>query len=179
MSSQSVQHPKFIWVDSIDPDFTLGLGVPDASGNYFHPNELGHKTITTYAIQLMIDTRAEVLGLGGPSRAPGDGSKCWQIDVRKGYANVARMTKNFNDSCNNVQVPDKRVGWKAETPYNEGKLDDQSFLPQLLSKAETVISTKTNALKSLDRLSNGCDGKDRNNPTNRKFVGQYLRGDQR
>ena len=75
-NSQSVQHSIFIWVEPIDHVFTLGLRVPDASGRYFHLNELGHEIITTWVIRRMIDTRAEVLGLGGPSGAAEDRSEC-------------------------------------------------------------------------------------------------------
>lgn len=157
------------------PDFTLGLGVPDAFGKYFHPNELGHETITAWAIQTMIDTRAEVLGLGGPSCAAEDRFKCWQTDGRKGYANAARMNENYKDFCNNVKVPDNTVGWKAETPYHEGTPDEHSFLLQLSSKASDF--NKDECMESFDRLINGCDGNDPNNPMNWKFGGQYVRGE--
>ena len=156
-------------------DFTLGLGIPDAFGKYFHPNELGHETITAWAIQTMIDTRAEVLGLGGPSCAVEDRFKCWLTDGRKGYANAARMNENYKDFCNNVKVPDHTVGWKAETPYHEGTPDEHSFLLQLSSKANDF--DKDECMDSFDRLINGCDGNDPNNPMNWKFGGQYVRGE--
>lgn len=64
-------------------DFTFGLGLPDSFGKFFHPNELGHETITAFALETMIGMRAEVLGLGGPSCAINDGFKCWQTVGRK------------------------------------------------------------------------------------------------
>lgn len=157
------------------PDFTLGLGVPDAFGKYFHPNELGHETITAFAIQTMIDTRAEVLGLGGPSCAVSDEFKCWQTDGRKGYANADRMNENYKDFCDQVKTPDNTVGWKSEVPYHVGTPDEHSFLLRLSSKDSSF--NKDECLQSFDRLINGCDGNDPNNPMNWKFGGRYVRGE--
>ncbi|KAL8808102.1 MAG: hypothetical protein Q9200_004418 [Gallowayella weberi] len=156
--------------------YTLGLlGLPDAFGKFFHPNELGHETITAFAIETMISTRAEVLGLGGPSCAIDDEFKCWQKDGRKGYANGARMNENYKDFCDKVKQPDNTVGWKSEVPYHEGTPDEHSFLLQLSSAASEF--DKDQCLESFDRLINGCDGNDENNPMNWKFGGRYVRGE--
>ena len=156
-------------------DFTLGLRVPDAFGKYFHPNELGHETNTAWAIPTIIDTRAEVLGLGSPSCALEDQFKCWETEGCKGYANAARMNENYKDFCKCVKVPENTVGWRADTPYHEGTLDVHSSLLQLSSKASDF--NKDECMESFDRLINGCDEDDPNNPTNWKFRGQYVRGE--
>ena len=41
-------------------DATLGLGLPDTFGKNFHPNELGHITIASFATETLMDLRAEV-----------------------------------------------------------------------------------------------------------------------
>ncbi|KAL8730078.1 MAG: hypothetical protein Q9166_004277 [cf. Caloplaca sp. 2 TL-2023] len=156
-------------------DWTLGLGLPDTFGKFFHPNELGHETITAWAIETMIDARAEVLGLGGPSCAIDDEFKCWQKDGRKGYANAARMNKNYKDFCGQIKQPANTVGWKSEVTYHEGTPDEHSFLLRLSSKASDF--DKDECLESFDRIINGCDGNDPNNPMNWKFGGRYIRGE--
>lgn len=156
-------------------DFTLGLGLPDSFGKFFHPNELGHETITAFAVETMINVRAEVLGLGGPSCSISDEFKCWQTDGRKGYANAARMNENAKKFCDQVQAPANTVGWKNEVSYHEGTPDEHSFLLQLSNVASDF--NKDECLESFDRLVNGCDGNDPENPMNWKFGGRYVRGE--
>ena len=98
MNSQSVQHPNLIWVESIDPDLNLSLGVTDAIGKYFHPNKLSDETITAWAIQTLIDTRAEVLGLGGPSRATENRSNAGRITA-------AKATPTRRGSARTTKIP--------------------------------------------------------------------------
>ncbi|KAI4250606.1 MAG: hypothetical protein L6R40_000206 [Gallowayella cf. fulva] len=140
-------------------DFTFGLGLPDSFGKFFHPNELGHETITAFALETMIGMRAEVLGLGGPSCAINDGPL-----GAKGYANAARMNENFKDFCDKVKTHANTVGWKSEVSYHEGTPDEHSFLLQLSSEASRF--DKDECLQSFDRLINGCDGDDAKNPMN-------------
>ena len=157
------------------PDLTLGLGVPDAFGKYFHPNELGHETIAAFAIETMVGVRAEVLGVDAPSCAISDEFKCWQKDGRKGYANADRMNENYKTFCDQVKPPANTVGWKSEVSYHEGTPDEHSFLLQLSSEASDF--DKDECLESFDRIINGCDGNDPKNPMNWKFGGRYVRGE--
>lgn len=154
----------------------LNLGTPDAWGKFFHPNELGHETIAAFAIQTMIDTRAKVLGIDNPSCAIADEFKCWQTDGRKGYANGDRMNENYKDFCDKVKPPADTVGWKSDVPpYHEGTPDEHSFSLQLTSDASRF--DKDECLESFDRIINGCDGNDPENPMNWKFGGRYVRGE--
>src|SRR6187399_1315794 len=72
----------------IDP--TLGLGLPDTFGKNFHPNELGHATIASFAIQKMMQLRAEALGQDTSCKRL-DIFQCWQKKGSKGYASAERM----------------------------------------------------------------------------------------
>ena len=154
-------------------DFTFGLGVPDAFGKFFHPNELGHETITAFALETMIDLRAKVLGLD-PSCAADDEFKCWQKDGRKGYANPDRLNKNYKKFCDDVDPPSNTKNWKREKTYHDGTPDGHTFLLQLSDDASRF--DKDECLESFDRIINSCDGNDPDNPMNWKFGGRYVRG---
>lgn len=157
------------------PDFTLGLGLADSFGKFFHPNELGHETITAFALETMIDQRAEVLGVAEPACEWKDEFKCWSKDGRKGYAGEGIMNKNYKTFCDEVKPPDNTVGWKFEKSYNEGTPDEHSFLIQLSSKASKF--DKDECLRAFDGIVNGCDKDDPNNPMKWKFGGQYVQGE--
>lgn len=158
---------------SFDP--TLGMGLPDSFGKFFHPNQIGHETISAFALETMIELRAEVLGVKDPSCAITDEFKCWQTDGRKAYANADRMNENLKNFCDQVVVPAHTVGWNSKVTYHAGTPDEHSFLLQLSSNAATY--NKDECLESFDRIVNGCDGGDPNNPMNWKFGGRYVRGE--
>lgn len=157
----------------LDP--TLGLGLPDTFGKYFHPNENGHETISAFALETMIAARAEVLGVADGSCDIGDEFKCWQKEGRKGYANANQLNANYKKFCDQVEAPSNTVGWKSEKSYAEDTPDEHSFLLQLSSKAGTF--DKDECLESFDRIINGCDGNDAQNPLDWKFGGRYVRGE--
>jgi hypothetical protein len=155
--------------------FTFSLGIPDAFGKYFHPNENGQETISAFALESMIEARAEVLGVEGRSCQVPDEFKCWQKEGRKGYANPEQLNANYKKFCDQVTVPDHTVGWKSEVSYAEGTPDEHSFLLDLSSKASSF--DKDECLESFERIINGCDGNDDQNPMNWKFGGRYVRGE--
>jgi len=157
--------------DWFDP--TLGLGLPDSFGKLFHPNELGHKTIASFAVAKAIDLRAKVLGVEPETCEVTDEFKCWQKQGRKGYATADRMNENYKDFCNDVSQPEHTVGWKWEKTYHQGTPDEHSFLLQL--GENTADFDKNACLESYERIINGCDGNDPNNPMNWKFGGSWRR----
>ncbi len=71
-------------------DPTLGLGLPDTFGKNFHPNELGHVTIASFAMQKMIQLRAEALGQDTSCKRV-DNFQCWQKTGSHAYADGGRM----------------------------------------------------------------------------------------
>lgn len=156
-------------------DFTFGLGVPDAFGKYFHPNQLGHESISAFALETMISLRAQVLGVAGQSCAITDEFKCWQKDGRRGYASAARLNENYKKLCDQVQAPPNTVGWKSEVSYDTGTPEEHSFPLSLSSNINTF--DKQECLESLDRIINGCDGNDPENPMNWKFGGRHVKAE--
>lgn len=159
---------------SFDP--TLGMGLPDTFGKQFHPNELGHVTIASFAAETVMDLRAEILGVTAPSCEVTEVFKCWQKDGRKAYASGDRMNENYKDFCSNfVKQPSNTKGWKATNPYHEGTPDEHSFTVQLSDNVADF--NEDECLDSMERIINSCDGNDPSNPMDWKFGGQYVRGE--
>lgn len=159
--------------DWIDP--TLGLGLPDSFGKLFHPNEQGHRTLASFALAKAIDLRAQVLGLGSQSCAIADEFKCWQKEGRRGYATADKLNENYKDFCDDVKQPANTVGWRWEKTYFKDTPDEHSFLLQLGDG--TADFAKEECLESFERIINGCDGNDPENPLNWKFGGRWRRGE--
>lgn len=160
--------------DWFDP--TLGLGLPDSFGKLFHPNELGHQTIASFALAKGIDLRAKVLGQDSETCAVTDEFKCWQKEGRKGYATADKMNENIEAFCGkDINVPDHEVGWKREHTYFEGTPDEHTFVLQL--SEDVGDFNKDNCVDSFKRIVNGCDGNDPKNPLNWKFGGRWRRDD--
>jgi hypothetical protein len=159
--------------DWFDP--TLGLGLPDSFGKLFHPNELGHQTIASFALAKGIDLRAKVLGQDPQTCAVTDEFKCWQKEGRKGYATSDKMNENIQAFCDDVKVPDHEVGWKWEKTFFAGTPDEHTFTMQLSDKVGDF--DKAICLESFERIVNSCDGNDPENPLNWKFGGRWLRDD--
>lgn len=159
-----------------DNGISSSLGTPDAFGKFFHPNELGHETISAFALETMIQTRADVLGLANPSCAAAiDDFKCFQKDGRKTYADAGRLNTNYKIFCDQVRPPANTVGWNSEVSYDQNTPDEHSFLLQLSSKASRF--DKDECYHSFDRIINGCDGNDPQNPLDWKFGGRYVKGE--
>ena len=159
--------------DWVDP--TLGLGLPDSFGKLFHPNELGHKTVASFAVAKAIDLRAKVLGLEPETCEITDEFKCWQAEGRTGYATPDQLNESYEDFCDDVDQPDNTVGWKWEKTYRHDTPDEHTLLLQLSD--EVADFNKEECLESFDRIINGCDGNDPDNPMNWKFGGMWRRGE--
>lgn len=157
-----------------DFDVTLGVGLPDTFGKLFHPNELGHQTIASFTVAKAIDLRAKVLGLGPQTCEVKDVFKCWQKQGRKGYAQPNKMNENYKKFCDEVKQPAHTAGWRFEKTCFVNTPDEQSFVLQLGDSATTF--NKDQCLDSFDRIINGCDGNDPENPMNFKYGGQWRRG---
>ncbi|XP_014562015.1 hypothetical protein COCVIDRAFT_11367 [Bipolaris victoriae FI3] len=160
--------------DWFDP--TLGLGLPDSFGKLFHPNELGHETIASFALAKGIDLRAKVLGQDSETCAVTDEFKCWQKEGRKGYVTGDRMNESIEKFCGtDVNAPDHEVGWRREFTYYPGTLDEHTFVLQLGQDAGDF--KKDDCIESFQRIVHSCDGNDPENPLNWKFGGRWRRDD--
>lgn len=160
--------------DWLDP--TLGLGLPDSFGKLFHPNELGHETIASFALAKGIDLRAKVLGQDSETCAVTDEFKCWQKEGRKGYATADKMNENIEKFCGkDINAPSHELGWRRDHTYFKGTPDEHTFVLQLGEQVGDFY--KENCVESFKRIVNGCDGNDPENPLNWKFGGRWRRED--
>lgn len=154
----------------------LGQFTPDIFGRLFHPNELGHETIASFALAKGIDLRAKVLGQDSETCAVTDEFKCWQNEGRTGYVTADRMNENIEAFCgNDVDAPDHEIGWKREATYHEGTPDEHTFVLQM--GKDVGDFNKDTCVESFTRIVNSCDGNDPENPLNWKFGGRWLRDD--
>jgi len=153
------------------------IGLPDFVGKMFHPNELGHYTIASFALQTLVDTRAAVLDLEPPSCQIQDKFTCWQKEGSKKYANADRLNEDYKDFCDKeVKRPTGATdGWSFSWTYHPGTPDETEF-----SISVEAPSTNYDRNECNDRMwavINNCDGNDSENPMNWKFGGEYIHGD--
>lgn len=159
-----------------DLDPTLGLGLPDTFGKMFHPNELGHVAIASFAAETLMDARAGVLGIAAPACAAADTFRCWQSDGKRAYASGDRMNENYVDFCSSYVVqPEHTTGWSASKVYHSGTPDEHKMSVSLTD--EVADFNEDECLDSMSRIINSCDGNDAANPMDWKFGGQYVRGE--
>lgn len=157
------------------------LPVPDNVAKKFHPNELGHVTVASFAAAELMDVRATVLGVQAPECKETDQFRCWQDTGRRAYASEERMNANAESFCNkDMQVAWRGgIGYLGSATYHLGTPDEQTFAVQL--NAETVNMDEQElrdlCLESMQRIVNGCDGGDASNPLDWKFGGQWKRGE--
>lgn len=160
---------------SFDP--TLGLGLPDTFGKYFHPNEVGHETIASFALQNL--AYAKSVQRGDEDNVCQIGEEeftCWRAwkssSDPEAFVSFERLDKNYRDFGGGVNPPDNTVNWKAEKTYHKGTPDEVQFL---MSNDAFEFDEKQ-CLDSFDRIINSCDGNRPENPRNWTYGGQYTRG---
>jgi hypothetical protein len=71
------------------------IPISDSIGRNFHPNELGHLTIASFAVAEVMDLRAKQLGVDAPTCTMADKFTCWQTTGRRAYASADRMNENY------------------------------------------------------------------------------------
>ncbi|KZL63197.1 hypothetical protein CI238_12827, partial [Colletotrichum incanum] len=153
----------------------IAMGITDSFGKNFHPNEKGHVTIASFAVDRLIKLRAEKLGKEANSCKVVDEFKCWQKDGSKGYAHPAVLDANYKDFCNTLDAPEHDVGWSIEKTYNEGTPDQSKFKIELTQNASEFDKDK--CLEAFNKIIHSCDGSDSNNPMNWKFGGKWATGE--
>ncbi|GAQ41060.1 esterase family protein [Aspergillus niger] len=156
-------------------DKGIGFGLPDRWGKYFHPNELGHKTIASFVLDGIYAARADFLGKRNPICSRGfEEFRCWQNDGRRDYASADLLNKNYKTYCKEVKPPKKTANWKDERWFHQQTPETHSFSIQLSDGATHF--DQGHCLESFERIINSCDGNDPKNPMNWKFGGRWTRG---
>ncbi|KAK3313313.1 SGNH hydrolase-type esterase domain-containing protein [Apodospora peruviana] len=160
--------------DDIQPK---SIGLPDWVGKNFHPNELGHYTIASFALQTLVDTRAAVLDMEPPSCEIADKFTCWQTTGSKQYAAAKQLNEDYKDFCDKqVKRPTGATdGWKFSHKYHEGTPDETEFTVKVAAPSTNFDRKECN--DKMWAVINNCDGNDPQNPLNFKFGGEFVHGD--
>lgn len=159
-----------------DGDALPGLGnfTPDFFGRIFHPNELGHNAIASYAVETAITLRAKVLGVEPQICEVTEEFKCWQKEGKKGYVTADRLDENFKSFCDEVEGPGEGArGWKYAKSYHKGTPDKHELVFEMGDLGKEF--SKKECLESFERVTHSCDGNDPKNPMNWKFGGMWKR----
>ncbi|KAL2814404.1 hypothetical protein BDW59DRAFT_176470 [Aspergillus cavernicola] len=128
-------------------EVTFGKGLPDRWGKFFHPNELGHRTIASFVLEAIIAERYAVLGTNQPI--------CKRQDTFKCFTNTATYTRYIS----------------ADILTETHKTDCKELIPRAGQGCASKFS-EADCLGAFARLIHGCDPR---NPMNFKFGGSSLR----
>ena len=94
------------------------LGLPDAWGKIFHPNENGHEVIAAYVLEAIAEARDKILGV--PISCPAETTTtCYSDSGSKAYASAQGLNDNIKDFCQYVDAnhPAKTLGWGQSKTY--------------------------------------------------------------
>ncbi|KAM7213470.1 SGNH hydrolase-type esterase domain containing protein [Rhypophila decipiens] len=157
-------------------DPTFGLGLPDMFAKMFHPNEKGHITVASYAVEKMMQLRARVLGKDASCSIVVDEFRCHaKDDGSRGYASGAKMNENYRDFCDSVKAPANTKGWNFEKTYHQDTPDQHTISIDLSDKEGAFV--KEECLDAFYRITNGCDDDGSINPLWWKGGGFYRKGE--
>ncbi|KAK2867985.1 hypothetical protein FQN49_003275 [Arthroderma sp. PD_2] len=162
--------------DSEGPLGALGNFLLDFFGRLFHPNELGHNAVASFAIQMTMSLRAKVLGVAQEVCELTEELKCWQKEGKKGYVTADRLDENYKKFCDDVESPEDGLGdWRFAKSYHAGTPDEHELVYEV-GEGEAGFN-KDDCLKPFKRIIHGCDGNDPENPLNWKFDGTWKRNE--
>ena len=146
--------------------------LPDNIGKIFHPNELGHQVIASFAVDAVRQARASILGIPGPGCVT-DRLSCFADHDTEHYLSAYAAYSATEDFCNSVTVPDNTANWAFTKKYYEGTLDEVDFTIQLSNGASSF--DKSQCDKAVNGILDGCD-KYSTNPMNWKQGGSWQIG---
>ena len=156
----------------------LGLILPDGIGKVFHPNELGHQVIASFALSAALQARAQLLGEDiGDSCTASTTLTCSQKSGSKKYAGDYSLYSSTADFCSSVKqtAPSNgRRNWEYDKTYYSGTLDESVFKVKLSNGASEFDEDDCNT--AVNKILDNCDGNDPANPMNFKFVGTLVDG---
>lgn len=155
------------------------LGLPNFIGKLFHPNELGHYTTASWALQTAMDIRAEVLSVASPQCSAVDKFTCYQTTGSKAYTDGSELNDKYEGFCNGATEPDSIAGWKSgySKTYFSGTPDEVEFYVAYVADSSDLDEFDADeCIDSMDRVINSCDGNDPSNPMDWKFGGEWQRG---
>lgn len=150
--------------------------LPDGIGKIFHPTNLGHEAVASYVTWAIANAQAEKMHTTTPACNIVDELTCHQGSGSKSYASAYSLYMHTADFCKDA-VPDlnaQESGSLFSNEYNKDTLDDVVFT--VTKDAGAVDLTEQACNLAVNRILDGCDGNDDNNPMNWKFGGSYING---
>lgn len=151
----------------------IGFLLPDIFGRIFHPNEIGHNAIASFALARAIDLRAEVLGLNPETCQIAESFRCYSNEARRAYVTANQADANYKDFCNTIQTPGPgHHNWRVTKLYHEYTADEMEF-----SISGTTVDTinREDCLEAFNMIVHACDTDSNSNPMNWKLGGQLGR----
>ena len=152
-------------------DLDYQIGVEDSSTQM----KRVHETISAFTLETIVYLRSKQLGLLQGFCSAKSEFKYWQKEGRKAYANPERMNENYKSFCDGIKALDNTINWSKSQTFLEGTPNEQTFHLRLSNDAREYV--KEDCLFSFNRIINGRDGNDANNPMNWKFGGRWVRED--
>jgi hypothetical protein len=148
----------------------------DGIGKIFHPNELGHEVIASFALNAVREGRSKVLGISAPACELPTGPTCYQTKGSTAYASSYALYSNTAAFCSEVKSkhPINTKNWEYSVTYNKGTVDENTFKISLSNDATAFNEGQCN--KAVNVILDGCDGNDPENPLNWKFGGELVEG---
>lgn len=154
-----------------------GSGVlPDSLGKIFHPTNLGHESIASYVTWTIGKAIAKREGVTSPACQIVDEITCHSSKGSKGYASAYSLYAHTEEFCKDA-VPDlngRETGTLFSKRYNKNTLDDVVFTVTKDAGAADLDSKTCNT--AVNRILDGCDGNNDENPMNWKSGGTYANG---
>ncbi|EZF78372.1 hypothetical protein H105_00529 [Trichophyton soudanense CBS 452.61] len=148
-------------------DLDYQIGVEDSSTQM----KRVHETISAFTLETIVYLRSKQLGLLQGFCSAKSEFKYWQKEGRKAYANPERMNENYKSFCDGIKALDNTINWSKSQTFLEGTPNEQTFHLRLSNDAREYV--KEDCLFSFNRIINGRDGNDANNPMNWKFGGRW------
>lgn len=151
-----------------DDSWTYGLGLPDRWGKWFHPNELGHRTIASFVLEAIFAERAEILGVANEACSKKNQLDCYDHEVTGSrYVAADTMDRTYKEYCEDVILR----GNSDERVFYDNTPDGHRYhIFRSDSSSEFSVENCKSAFK---KLVHGCWS---GSPMNWKMGGSYTEG---
>lgn len=141
--------------------------LPDSIGRIFHPNNLGHEAIASFALWDTMNTRASALNVSSPACAATTDLICLSASNWPFYCSPHAIYANIEDFCRGV----------ARSPLDSYAIDyyyntPDEYMLQVFPGTNAAI-TLLSCTTAFEAILDGCDSNNASNPMNWKFGGSY------
>lgn len=150
---------------------TFGVGLPDRWGKWFHPNELGHQTIASFAMEAIITYRSNMLEIQHPICKAANQFACnSHYNTGNRYLSTKLLVETVKTYCEGV-LPRKGNHWSDERVFYKDTPEAHMF--GIYTRAGQAEFTTEQCLTAFERIIHGCGPR---NPMNFKLGGYWYLG---